>query len=184
MSTQYHLAATRNCLEKNLSKAGHIKNNVLHPTSHLWSSHDNKSQRFIGYFIKDVHHKTLPKTMQVRFYVFEDTTSPPIPLSYPASERSGIIVLKVPNEATRPAAIDTISTKKKVIFSTPPHAGKTKQSQGSSNVPPKPAIKNKPFQDHLSQDQSSQNYATIENRPFQDHSSQDHSQQHTSINNH
>ena len=51
--------------------------------------------------------------MQVRFYVFEDITSPPILLSYPASERLGIIKFKVPNEATTPAAIDTISTKRK-----------------------------------------------------------------------
>ena len=55
--------------------------------------------------------------MQVRFYVFEDTTSPPILLSYAASERLGIIKFKVPNEAILPAAIDTISTKR-VTFST------------------------------------------------------------------
>ena len=116
--------------------------------------------------------------------MFEDTTSPPILLSYTASERLGIIEFKVPNEATTPAAIDTISTKKKVTFSTPLHAGKTKQSVRSSSAPPKSAIKNKPFQDHSSQDHSLQNYATIENKPFQDHSLQDHLWQHNSINNH
>ena len=56
--------------------------------------------RFIGYFIIDVHNKTLPKTMEVRFYIFEDTISPPILLSYPASERLGIIKFKVPNETS------------------------------------------------------------------------------------
>ena len=56
--------------------------------------------------------------MQVRLYMFEDTTSPPILLLYAASERLGIIEFKVPNEAILTAAIDTISTKK-VTFSTP-----------------------------------------------------------------
>ena len=154
-------------------------NTPLHIYGHCMTTSHRK---FIGYFITDVHHKTFPKTVQVRFYVFEDTTSPPILLSYPASERLGIMEFKVPNEATTPAAIDTISTKKKVTFSTPLHTGKTKQPARSSSTPPKSGIKNKPFQDHSSQDHSPQNYKTIENKPFQNHSSQDHSQQHNSIN--
>ena len=179
------LSCYKELFRKNLTEAGHIKNNVLHSTSHLWSSYDNKPQRFIGYFITDVQHKTLPKTMQVRFEVFEDITSPPILLSYPASERLGIIEFKAPNEATTPAAIGTISTKKEKSPSVHHlQAGKTKQSVRSSSTPPKSAIKNKPFQDHSSQNCSSQNYATIENKPFQDHSSQDHLWQHNSINNH
>ena len=97
--------------------------------------------------------------MQVRFYVFEDTTSPPILLSYATSERLGIIEFKVPNEAILPAAIDTISTKR-VTFSTPLHTSKTRHLGRSSDAPLKPAIKNKPFQDHSPQ--------TTENKPFQD----------------
>ena len=104
------LSCYKKLFRKKLTKAGHIKNNIVHPTSHLWSSHDNKPQRFICYFIIHVHHKTLPKTMQVRFYAFEDATSPPILLSYPASEWLGIIKFKVPNEATTPATLHTIST--------------------------------------------------------------------------
>ena len=177
------LSCYKKLFKKNLTKAGHIKNNVLHPTSHSWSSHDKKPQPFIGYFIIDVHHKTLSKTMQVRFYVFEDTTSPPLLLSYEASERLGIIEFKVPNEAILMAAIDTISTKR-VTFSTPLHTSKTRHLGRPSNAPLKSAIKNKPFQDHLLQttenklfqdqlqQQSSQHHKTIKNNAFQDQSTQ------------
>ena len=103
---------------------------------------------------------------------------------YPAKWVLPLVKFKVPNETTTHTAIDIISTKKKVTFSMPLHTGKTNQSKGSNNAPPKTAIKNKSFQDHSSQDHSSQNHATIENKPFQDHSSQDHSQQHNSIHNH
>ena len=121
--------------------------------------------------------------MQVRFYVFEDTTSPPILLSYAASERLGIIEFKVPNEAILTAAIDTISTKR-VTFSTPLHTSKTRHLGRPSNAPLKSAIKNKPFQDHplqttenkLFQDQlqqqPSQHHKTIKNNAFQDQSTQ------------
>ena len=144
------------------------------PTSHSWSSHDNKPQPFIGYFIIDVHLKTLSKTMQVIFYVFEDATSPPILLSYAASERLGIIEFKVPNEAILTAAIDTISTKR-VTFSTPLHTSKTRHLGRPSNAPLKSAIKNKPFQAHSPQ--------TTENKPFQDQLQQQSSQHHKTIKN-
>ena len=168
------LSHCKKLFKKNLTKAGHIKNNVLHPTSHSWSSHDNKPQPFIGYFIIDIHHETLSKTMQVRLYVFEDTTSPPILLSYAASERVGIIEFRVPNEAILPAAIDTISTKR-VTFSTPLHTSKTRHLGRPSNAPLKSAIKNKPFQDHLLQ--------TTENKPFQDQLQQQPPQHHKTIKN-
>ena len=82
--------------------------------------------------------------MQVRFYVFEDTTSPPILLSYAASERLGIIVFKVLNEAILTPAIDTISTKR-VTFSTPLHTSKTKHLGSPSDAPLKSAIKTSLF---------------------------------------
>ena len=112
--------------------------------------------------------------MQVRFYVSEDTTRPPILLSYPASERLGIIEFKGPNEATTPAAIDTISMKKKVTFSPHYTQAKQKSQKDPATHHQNQTIKNKPFQDH-----SLQNYTTIENKPFQDHS-----WQHNFINNH
>ena len=112
--------------------------------------------------------------MQVRFYVFEDTASPPILLSYAASERLGIIEFKVPNEAILPAAIDTISTKR-VTFNTPLHTSKTKHLGRPSNAPLKSAIKNKAFQDHSLQ--------TTENEPFQDQLQQQSSQHHKTTKN-
>ena len=112
--------------------------------------------------------------MQVRFYVFEDTTSPPILLSYAASESLGIIEFKVPNEAILPAAIDNICTKR-VTFSTPLHTSKTRHLGRPSNAPLKSAIKNKPFQDHLPQ--------TTENKPFQDQLQQQPPQHHKTTKN-
>ena len=113
------LSHYRKLFKKNFTKAGNIKKNVIHPTSHLWSSHDNQPQMFQGYFIKNIHHRTISKTLPVRFYVFQKTTSPPILLSYPASERLGTIKFKEPNEASTPAAVDTITTKQKSHFQQP-----------------------------------------------------------------
>ena len=50
------LSQYRKLFKKNFTKAGNIKNNVVHPTSHLWSSHDSKPQQFLGYFIINIHH--------------------------------------------------------------------------------------------------------------------------------
>ena len=60
----------RKLFKKNFTKAGNIKKNVLHPTSHLWSSHDSKPQQFLGYFITNIHHKTISNTLPVGFYIF------------------------------------------------------------------------------------------------------------------
>ena len=158
------LSQYKKLFKKNFTKAGNIKNNVLHPTSHLWSSHDSKPQQFMGYFITNIHHKTISKTLPVRFYVFQDTTNPPILLSYSASERLGIIEFKVPNEAPSAIAVDTISTTKKVTFSNLLVSGKS--TKGSSKSTIKPAIKIKPFQDHTSH--------TIGNKPSQDQQSSQH----------
>ena len=119
------LSQYRKLFKKNFTKAGNIKNNVLHPTSHLWSSHDSKPQQFLGYFITNIHHKTISKSLPVRLYIFQDTTNPLILLSYSASERLGIIKFKVPNEAPSTIAVDTISTTKKVTFSNLLETGKS-----------------------------------------------------------
>ena len=125
------LSCYRKLFKKNFTKAGNIKRNVLCPTSHLWSSHDSTPQKFLGYFIINIHHKTISKTLPVRFYVFQDT-SPPILLSYSASERLGIIKFKVPNEAPSTIAVDTITTNKKVTFSNPLETGKS--TKGSNKI--------------------------------------------------
>ena len=109
----------RKLFKKNFTKVGNIKKNVPHPTSHLWSSHDSKPQQFLRYFIINLHHKTISKTLPVRFYIFQDTTNPPILLSYSASEGLVITKFKIPNEAPSTVAVDTITTNKKVTFSNP-----------------------------------------------------------------
>ena len=118
----------------------------------------------MGYFITNIHHKTISKTLPVRFYVFQDTTNPPILLSYSASERLGIIEFKIPNEAPSTVAVDTISTTKKVTFSNLLETGKS--IRGSHKTTLKSAIKIKPFQDHTSH--------TIGNKPSQDKQSSQH----------
>ena len=173
------LSCYRKLFRKNFTRAGNIKQNVLHLTSNLWSSHDNKPQKFLGYFIINIHHKTISKTLPVRFYIFQDTNSPPILLSYPPSERLGIIEFKEPNEASSPVAVDTITTDKKVTFNNPLIAGKS--TKRSSKTPLRSAVRNNPFQDHTPQTvrnkhfqdhQSLQHHKTIENNAFQDQSSQ------------
>ena len=44
-------------------------------------------------------HASEPRSCPTQFYVFEDTTSPHILLSYATSERQGIITFNVPNLA-------------------------------------------------------------------------------------
>ena len=78
------------------TKAGNLKQKALHPTSHTWTAHNDKPQQFPGFFIADIHHKTQPDVLPVRFYIFKDTTSPRILLSYAASERLGIVNFKYP----------------------------------------------------------------------------------------
>ena len=77
--------------------------------------HEETPQQFLGYFLADIHHKTKPEVLPIRFYVFKDTTNPKILLSYVASERLGIVKVQIPNEAPS-IALDTISTKKQTLF--------------------------------------------------------------------
>ena len=69
------------------TKAGNLKQKILHPTKHTWRAHDETPQQFLGFFITDIHHKTTTDVLPVRFYVFKDTTSPKILFSYAASEK-------------------------------------------------------------------------------------------------
>ena len=80
------------------TKAGNLKQKILHPTRHTWRAHDETPQQFLGFFIADIHHKTTADVLPVRFYVFKDTTSPKILLSYAASEKLGIVKFQIPNE--------------------------------------------------------------------------------------
>ena len=84
-------------------------------------------------------------SLPVRFYVFKDTTSPKILLSYAASEKLGIVKFQILNKT--PTAVDAITTKKHVTFRTPIHTYRpvknTRQLQ-----PLKSAIKKHILQDH------------------------------------
>ena len=179
-----HLTKYRKLFPAHFTKAGNLKQKALHPTRHTWTAHDETPQQFLGYFIADIHHKTKPEVLPIRFYVFKDTTSPKILLSYAASERLGIVKFQIPNEAP-PIALDTISMKKHVTFRTPLH---TYRPRNTGQHPLKPAIKKQPFQDQTPQKQSFQDHLAAESskiQPCQDHSEQnnalqDHSRQESS----
>ena len=153
------LTKYRKLLPAHFTKAGNLKQKALHPTRYTWTAHDEIPQQFLGYFIADIHHKTKPEVLPIRFYVFKDTTSPKILLSYTASERLGIVKFQIHNEAPS-IALDTISMKKHVTFRMPLHTYRPVKPKNTGQHLLKPAIKKQPFQDQTPQKQS-----------FQDHSS-------------
>ena len=144
------------------TKAGNLKQKALHPTRHTWTAHDDKPQQFLGFFIADIHHKTQPDGLSVRFYVFKDTTSPRILLSYAASERLGIVKFQIPNEAPS-TALDAISITKHVTFRTLLRTYRpVKPTNSRQQQPLKPAIEFHTFQDHSAP-------SSKKKQPFQDH---------------
>ena len=84
---------------KKLTKSRYPNAKALMPTHYTWISHDGLSKPFLGHFIVDILHTTEPKMYPIHFYVFKDTTSPHILLSYATSERLGIVSFQVPNMA-------------------------------------------------------------------------------------
>ena len=118
----------------------------------MWTVHAETPQQFLGFFIADIHHKTQPEVLPIRFYVFKDTTCPKILLSYVASERLGIVKFQIPNEAPS-SALDTISTKKHVTFRTPLHTYRPIKPRNTGQQLLKPAIKKQSFQDQSLQKQ-------------------------------
>ena len=75
------------------------KPNALSPIAHTWIPHGGLPKPFLGHFVPEVKHAHEPRSYLTGFYVFEDTTSPQIVLSYAPLERLGIIPFKVPNLA-------------------------------------------------------------------------------------
>ena len=124
----------------------------------MWIAHDMSPQKFLGYFIADIQHKTLPDILQVRLFIFKDSTSPTLLLPYAPSIRLGIIEFKVPSE-TPSIALDAMTYAiKHVTFSTPLHSFAQKWTCSKSqcnHTPLKPAIKLHSFQDHHFPDYSS-----------------------------
>ena len=136
--------------------------------------HDETPQQFLGYFIADIHHKTKPEVLPIRFYVFKDTTSPKILLSYTVSERLGIVKFQIPNEAPS-IALDTTSMKKHITFRTPLHTYRSVKPKNTGQHLLKPVIKKQPFQYQTLQKQSFQDHPAAESskiQPLQDHSEQ------------
>ena len=79
-----------------LTKSRYPKTKTLMPTHHTWISHNGSPKPFLGHFIVEVAHAKEPRTYPVRFYVFEDATSPHILLLYATLERLGIVSFWVP----------------------------------------------------------------------------------------
>ena len=80
-----------------ISETGLPKPSTLSPTSNTWISHYGSTKPFLGHFIANVQHATLPRLYPTQFYNFEDDTFPHILLSYATLERLGTLEFKVPN---------------------------------------------------------------------------------------
>ena len=55
------LTKYRKLFPVHFTKAGNLKQKALHPTRHAWTVHDETHQQFLGYFIADIYHKTIPE---------------------------------------------------------------------------------------------------------------------------
>ena len=88
-------------LPHKISESRYPKPGTLIPTSHSWISHDSKPHPFLGHFIPEVNHATLPRPYPTNFYVIEDATSSQILLLYATSEHLEILEFKVPNLASQ-----------------------------------------------------------------------------------
>ena len=166
------LSKYRKLFPTHFTKVGNLKQKILHPTRHTWRAHDETPQQFLGFFIADIHHKSTPDILPVRFYVFKDTTSPKILLSHAASEKLSIVKFQIPNET--PTAVDAITTKKCLTFRTPIHTYRPVKKNTRQMHPLKSAIKKHTLQDHgadSSQKQLLQDHGAQSSRkqPFQDH---------------
>ena len=85
---------------KHFTRSGTLKKSTLKPTDATWSAHDGECRNLLGYIVLNIQHKTLPQTLPIKFYVFEDLTRPTILLSYATSSMLGIVQFTVPNKNT------------------------------------------------------------------------------------
>ena len=151
------LTKYRKFFPAHFTKAGNLKQKSLHPTRHTWAVHDETPQQFLGFFIAVIYHKTQPEVLPIRLYVFKDTRSPKILLSYVVSERLGIVKFQIPNEAPL-TALDTTSTRKHVTFRTPLHTYSPIKPSNTGQQLLKPSIKKQSFHDQSLQKQSFQDH--------------------------
>ena len=54
------LTKYRKLFPAQFTKAGNLKQKALQPTRHTWTAHNETPQKFLGYFIHDIHHRTIP----------------------------------------------------------------------------------------------------------------------------
>ena len=108
----------RKLFPAHFTKAGNLKQKALYPTKHTWPAYNNTPQQLLGFYIANIHHKTHPEVLQVR-YVFKDTTFPKISLLCAKSERLDIVKFQVPNETPSTAADTITSSSKHISFRTP-----------------------------------------------------------------
>ena len=135
-----------------------LMKSALKPTDATWSAHDGECRNLLGYMVLNVQCKTLPQTLPIKFYVFEDLTRPTILLSYAASSRLGIVQFTVPNETpiNFPLWINAIACNKTVTCSQ--HQEYRPQNSHNRDSTPKSIIKQL-SQDHQSKDTLQQDYS-------------------------
>ena len=163
---------------------GSLKPHIFRGTCCTWSPHNAEIQSFLGYLTSHVQHKTTANIIPITFYVFEDFTRPYTLtlLSYIASVHLVTVKFKVPNEASRHAVIDAItstSQAKHVTFgtllqtSTHVTKKKTRKEKLKSLLKPVHSLQDQPkispFQDHEVQKITPFHEHSHPLEPFQDH---------------
>ena len=167
---------------QHFTKDGHLKKNTLRSTASTWSPHDGQRKHFLGFFTIDIQHKTLPTLIPLSFYVFQDSTSPHLLLSYSASIHLGIVEFKIPNEAKTNATVSSVTNtrpNKTVSFKDPLSCSTPTEAISATPIPQKSILKrktqkNKSFQDHHNYNTTEDYTAQIhtEKQLFQDHPAQ------------
>ena len=84
------------------------KPSLLNPTSYSWISHNSSPQPVLGQFITDIRCVSQARSYPMCFFVFEDSMSLHILLSYATSEWLGILQFNVPSPAAQ-ECIDVIT---------------------------------------------------------------------------
>ena len=70
------LSRFRSAFPKHFTKSGALKKSALQPMYATWSAHDGKRRHLLGYIVLNIQHKTTPQILPIKFYVFEDHTTP------------------------------------------------------------------------------------------------------------
>ena len=79
-SSLFPLSHFCHAFPKHFTKSGALKKAALIPMWQTWSAHDGTCQSFLGYIMLNIQHKTLHQTLLIKFFIFEDATSPTHPV--------------------------------------------------------------------------------------------------------